>query len=337
MNAIGLLAALVMIVGCTATAPQRELEAAPSQSAPSTVAMPVATSAQSVGPAPATATPATATPAPTASPSPKPGRFVAHDIAQVVTTDLVVRSEPGLGAESEMHPFRLAAPTLLYVLGGPEFVDGYEWYWVVPEDLSYLPTPYVVGWVAAGSKEGEPWIGPANPRCPETSSTDEMPGSYVSLGALAELSGLGRLACFGGVGDVRLEGYVSGCGPLDDGGAASAVWSNRCVLDRFDCCPGVTPYAGGIRFVFDGDVVGIPPHTEGIPGIIVGHFDDRAAADCPDVSGTLNSEDARLYPYQESLDPSERRGTAEGVPPGWGRFLCRTEFVATTASFISGP
>jgi hypothetical protein len=52
----------------------------------------------------------------------------------VVTTDLVVRSEPGTHDGSRILPTRLNGPTLLYVVDGPVQADGYDWYLVQPFD-----------------------------------------------------------------------------------------------------------------------------------------------------------------------------------------------------------
>jgi hypothetical protein len=126
-------------------------------------------------------------------PDPKDAAFQAHGIAQVATTDLVVRSAPGVGADSEIHDWQLDARTLLYVFDGPVIADGYDWYQVMPSNVDYLPSPYGVGWVATTSKEGEPWIGPAHPDCPAP-----------TLESVAALSGLGarrRAIAIGAVAD----------------------------------------------------------------------------------------------------------------------------------------
>jgi hypothetical protein len=76
----------------------------------------------------------------------RPPRFIQGAIAQVVTTDLVVRSAPGTGSDSRVYDTRLASPTLLYVFDGPVAVDGYDWYLVLPQDRGWLQSDYRGGW-----------------------------------------------------------------------------------------------------------------------------------------------------------------------------------------------
>ncbi|MGI8998360.1 MAG: Kelch repeat-containing protein [Candidatus Limnocylindria bacterium] len=97
---------------------------------------------------------ASASSAPAAVAELAPGTY-----ADVVTNDLVLRSEPGTSAESEMYPDRLNAPTSVYVADGPIAADGYAWYYVVAFDENGT-VPALIGWAAAGGKDGEVWLDP---------------------------------------------------------------------------------------------------------------------------------------------------------------------------------
>jgi hypothetical protein len=77
-------------------------------------------------------------------------------IGRVVATDgLRVRSLPTVDDASERYEPTLDAGVPFYIVDGPVFADGYAWYQIDPYggDAS-LP----FGWVAAGSREGDPWI-----------------------------------------------------------------------------------------------------------------------------------------------------------------------------------
>ena len=134
------LLALGALVGCTA---------APSSS--------VATSSSAAGGSPPTGSgvaAATATARPAMIAELAPGTY-----ADIVTDDLVLRSEPGTSAESEIYPDRLNAPTSVYVAEGPVEADGFAWFLVVGfgDDGT---EPALIGWAAAAGKDGEVWLEP---------------------------------------------------------------------------------------------------------------------------------------------------------------------------------
>lgn len=251
------------------------------------------------------------TPSPVATNALAPGGIV-----QAVDTDIVVRSAPGLGTDSEIYPETISTPTLAYVFAGPVSRDGYDWYQVVPADLSYLPSPYGLGWVAAGSREGAPWIAVATPDCPQP-----------TLDAIVELSGTARLACFTDE-PLTLDGILGGCSAtsaMTDGSGTATLalpWSGECYLQTFGCCPQVVPYAGAMAIRL-GDGVQVPTDAEGSSARVTGHFDDAASASC-EVTGD-SWIDARL----------QRVGLAP--PAGWGEYLCRMELVVTDLELTPDP
>ena len=117
----GLAIALLLLAGCAAETPD---------------ASPTSDATDSVASAPSRPAAPTFTPSPSASPTPTLGPA---GVAMVVTTDLVVRSEPAISDTSSISPDSLDAPMLLYVVDGPVAADGYDWYLVKPFHADYLP------------------------------------------------------------------------------------------------------------------------------------------------------------------------------------------------------
>jgi hypothetical protein len=265
----------------------------------------------SSAPSPTPAISGTAQPTATAASSSTPPSSQ-RSVAQVVTTDLVVRSAPGAGSESRIYQERLASPTLLYVFEGPVSADGYDWYLVLPRELSYLPDGHSVGWVAAAGKDGESWIGDATPHCPQPTVEE-----------IVELSEVANLACFGSE-TLTLDGWIADCGARDQAIASPYIWTNRCIVGTLlGSNPDIQPSPGGLGIWFDGDI-GAQPSAERRLSRITGHFDDSRSATCPTVIP------ADTYPA--ALQPMDFK-----PPPGWGVFECRTQFVAASAELISAP
>jgi hypothetical protein len=225
------------------------------------------------------------------------------DVAQVVTTDLVVRSAPGTGTDSEIYgPTLLSEPQLLYVVDGPVFASGYDWYLVAPFVVDWqpnnLPPP---GWVAAASRDGEVWIAPAGP--PEC-------GEPMLRDIVVELSRMARLACYGDT-PLTLEGTFGGC--FQAGGVElSPSWlgAQGCLLYHTGHPEGVQiPDPGGLIMRFQGEI-GVPYDQGGVAIRVDGHFDDPAALTC----------------VSTEPEPS--------LSPELIVFGCRTQFVATQVSII---
>jgi len=103
--------------------------------------------------------------------------------AATVVDGLRIRSKPRVADDSfKLEPL-LPLGSQVYVLDGPISASGYAWYEVAPLGSRTLPQ----GWVAAGSRTGEPWLAPGNFRCPP------VPTDFKSLAALPPAVGL---ACF---------------------------------------------------------------------------------------------------------------------------------------------
>jgi hypothetical protein len=119
-----------------------------------------------------------------------PDRLALGSLAEVVETNVRVRSQPRVAADStRLAPF-LQPGDRLFIADGPVVADNYDWYEVVPIGTgpsrpgSDLPT----GWVARGDHDAQPWIKPVEPNCPATP---------VDIARLSSMHRLERLACFG--------------------------------------------------------------------------------------------------------------------------------------------
>jgi hypothetical protein len=231
-----------------------------------------------------------------ASPSAEPGSSVRDTIWRVVVSDLVVRSEPGVGDASSILPASLTDEDRVLVVDGPRDVDGYTWYQVLPirpDGLRERP----FGWVASASREGEPWLVREELACP---------GS-ADLEGILRLAPEERLACYGGR-TIRFRGGQGGCGAA---GGLPVSYEPRWLRSESGCGFGSEP--GQISLVLR-----FPP---GVPNDfgdaakveVVGHFDDPAAATCV---GTAN--------YPEATAPTKAEAVA----------LCRTEFVVESLTAV---
>ncbi len=214
----------------------------------------------------------------------------------MVTTDLVVRSLPGTGSDSEIYSPSLSAPTLLYVLDGPVAADGYDWFRVVPFEGFYSDVEYPVpdmGWVAAAGKDGERWIGPWTGTCPEPTADGLMyrPG-FIGL------------ACYGDQ-ELTVEGTFKEC--YDVGQSATPSWQARyCVLEPFGY---VGELLSGFTFY---RTTGAAEPSAGQAVRVTGQHDHPAAPAC-----------------EEHLQEGDDAG-----PPEVVALRCRALFVATEITEI---
>jgi hypothetical protein len=120
-------------------------------------------------------------------------------IGRVVATDgLRVRSLPTVDESSERREPTLDAGVPFYVVDGPVVADGYAWYQIDPYGGD-AALPF--GWVAAGSREGEPWI---------ELYLDGCDSIYPSVELLATQGGQEALYCYGVSmpGDYELTGNL---------------------------------------------------------------------------------------------------------------------------------
>src|SRR4029079_12368134 len=93
------------------------------------------------------------------------------------------RSKPRVADDSFKFEPLLPKGAEVYVLAGPVSASGYTWFEVAPLTSRGHPD----GWVAEGSRTGEPWLARGAFRCPA------VPTDFRSLAALPSAVGL---ACF---------------------------------------------------------------------------------------------------------------------------------------------
>lgn len=240
------------------------------------------------------ASPTAASPSPTDPPSPKPGSTAPgptlvptppplayqpgpiriDGFAQVLVTNLVVRERPFVGHASTILQQRPDLGDRLFVVDGPEAGSGYVWYLVRLADESAT-----IGWVAAGSRQGEPWLLGQVPTCPD------LP---LGIETLLALDSVERLACFGRR-DLTLD--VIKRGPYEDAWGdmpvGSPAWLNDSTDNSSVGAPTSSTYAAAelpVRFL---PGVPLPPAMRDRSGPILdpvyritGHFDDPAARTC---------------------------------------------------------
>ena len=210
---------------------------------------------------------ASETPSAAPSSSLPAGGLAPDSLAMVVTNDLVVRSLPEISDRSTIDPDYLQQGHLLFVLEGPERADGYDWYRVAPIDDGddiVEPAP-LLGWVAAGSRDGEPWIESATEHCIEQEGNPYwVPGPRA-------------LACMGGR-EIAIEGTLIACagstpGSVEPAWFAQPIW----------CMEPEGWQSGELGSPIP--TFHIAPNGPALPGPdaairIVGHLDDPAARDC---------------------------------------------------------
>lgn len=163
----------------------------------------------------------TATPSSAASASPQAVVLRLDSIAQVVTSDLVVRSAPGVGADSKQLEPLLQKPARVFVADGPVAKDGYDWYEVQP-----VANDAPFGWVAVASHEGEAWVRHTVTTCPS------LPLDIATLSSLRSYFGL---ACFRGKAltvTARLGMPEATCG-VSPGWTIDPGWLGPCVRHDF--------------------------------------------------------------------------------------------------------
>jgi hypothetical protein len=232
-----------------------DLAVVPPSETPTPTVQPVPSERPSGSPAP----PTSPEPTPSVEPTPvvfDPGIGVDRGAVTLVG-DLRVRSLPKIDESSQKLEPLLPAGARLLVIDEPVEADGYAWYHVLPFDGTY-PS----GWVAAGSREGEPWIGADGSSCPAPS---------LDAGTLASLGVYGGLACFGGE-SIKVNGTVT-CDVADvdytiNGPSwMSAAYACSFVLDDSQ-----------YYFYLDGIAVEIP--TIQTPYEVTGHFADAQSSSC---------------------------------------------------------
>jgi hypothetical protein len=209
----------------------------------------------------------------------------------IVTDDLRVRSKPAVSDDSAKYSPLLWKGQLAWVIEGPVRSSGYDWYLIDPygeidPDVRRHSDPPPEGWVAAASKDGEPWIEAANASCPTT--------PLGTVDGVGPDPGRFGLSCFGGW-PVEFVAMASDddltCAPVTvDPGWLDGCGGRRYLLQD----PGEFALGQGLGARL---LVNLAPEAEvDVPGGIkagtwvrvhvTGHYDDPRAQQCRLVNPT---------------------------------------------------
>jgi hypothetical protein len=228
-----------------------------------------------------------------------PAALAPSSIADVITTNLRLRSQPRISADSIKFEPLMTVGDQLFVIDGPVTATNHDWYHVLVWRPSDPAATWPIGWVATADINGTPWIASATIDCPAT----------PDLGQLAAMDRHVALACYGHR-TLSFRGLVGGSEPVDPCPAGVAE----------PCLGGPTWLAGtgGWTATLDAHAAttskSIPPLTlaldpggtaapTGIPAgrmaTIQGAFDDPASGSCklqgtPASVSTLTVTDAVL-------------------------------------------
>jgi hypothetical protein len=144
------------------------------------------------------------------SPSHAAERIGPRTFVTSVVDALRVRTLPRIAADSRKLEPLLQRGTALYVLDGPVAASGYSWFQVIPVPGFGVPN----GWVAAASRDGEPWLEPTDFGCPS------IPTDIQTLSRLRPSVGL---ACFARI-PITVRARVVECGCDIDGPMIAPDW-----------------------------------------------------------------------------------------------------------------
>jgi hypothetical protein len=237
-------------------------------------------------------------PNPTSDASGSPAK---DTLGEVVVTDLVVRSAPGVSGDSKILEAGLTLGDLVYVVDGPEPADGYDWLLVSEMVLPWKSAN--AGWIAPASRDGEVWVRPVTPDCPEE----------VGVEAFASVPQALLLACFGDE-EISLDGALGFCGHADPVVTEPAWLANYfCAFEAPGRPAGISEWPT-LPVSIDPDA-GVPSFAgESIPLRITGRYDHPASGTCRYTEGAEDSF-PELDTYDETLL----------------RFGCRSRFVLESA------
>ena len=209
-----------------------------------------------------------------------PAPLAPDSIADVITTNLRLRSQPRISADSIKFEPLMTVGDRLFVISGPVNATNHDWYQVLVWRPSDAAATWPIGWVATADINGTPWIAAATIGCP----------ARPDLGQLAAMDRHVALACYGHQ-SLSFRALVGGSAPLDP-----------CPADAKEPCLGGPTWLagkGGWTATLDAHAAttspSIPPLTlaldpggpaaaTGIPAgrmaTIQGAFDDPASGSC---------------------------------------------------------
>lgn len=294
-------------VGSSATGSASPLAGA---SSPDRPASPAPSPTRSLVPSATAAAPPAAPGSAAVSPSVAPAQaFAADSIAVTVADRVLVRSTPGVGADSRQLTPLLPVGTRLFIVQGPVSASGYSWYLVQP-----LGSAGPFGWVAAGDRDGSPWVRTADISCPAD------PG----LAEVATRDPLIALACYGGR-SIRFSARLGGFDGLVCPDVAPFSWSvDPGWLDPCGVDGALTPLTGSpqdgyflARFGPSVDRAKVPEYGDNgdvwTKVKVVGRYDHPSARSCR----------GRAIP--DGVRPPPRASIV---------LTCRSEFVITSIKVV---
>jgi hypothetical protein len=242
--------------------------------------------------------------------------------AVTVSDRLRVRSLPQISDASIRYEPLVPIGTRLFVLDGPTLGDGYVWYQVVVPIASGGGSTvgrWLTGWVAAASRDGDPWIENESIDCPPA-------GTSLALADLARIRQRpvddGPLACFG-ASEIRIDGQARlHCARANPGGGGDTDWLSERNGTWLEIIDGNRRLEARIE---PGQSVDVPC-DQVLRGryVISGHFDDPAAARCTSVAeaapGSADPQVAmyrcRTYFVATGVEPAARAAVPERTAPG---------------------
>jgi hypothetical protein len=119
---------------------------------------------------------------PTAAPTARPASTLAgNQLTEVIVDELIARSAPGTGSDSEIYPGTIAEGTRLWLYNGPVTAAGYEWYHVVSQHGTLLEPvagrPFLDAWARRASPRSQPSQAPHDFCVSATNRSDSRGGS----------------------------------------------------------------------------------------------------------------------------------------------------------------
>ncbi|HET9084452.1 MAG TPA: hypothetical protein VFN41_08620 [Candidatus Limnocylindrales bacterium] len=204
------------------------------------------------------------------------------------------------------------------MIDGPVSGSGYHWYLIdslSEVDLQVHPDPPPPGWVAAASRDGEPWLASYAPHCVKT------PLGWLKSEFIYPPVGLSGLACFGDR-TLRFSAFYSsrpreGCVDATGPWRIEPSWLAPCSEREYLLADPETNLAHGVNTLS----VTIEPSVdiEALPKLEPDHWL------YVDVAGQF------AHPAADDCHAVPTGGDGEGPPPAEVVVLgCRAEFVVTS-------